>query len=84
MPAETAPADVTLTTPLQYAGAASVSRVGDPGGCGGTKSNIEGARLPTQGDFSWTPTKVEPVGPSAYSIRLEPCQSALIEIDATP
>ena len=75
---------MTLTTPLQYAGAASVSRIGDPDGCGGKKSDIEGARLPTQGAFSWTPTTVDPVGPSAYSIRLEPCQSALITIDATP
>jgi hypothetical protein len=82
--ADSVASDVTLTTPLEYAGAASVSRIGDPDGCGGMKSNIEGARLPTQGDFSWTPTKVDPVGPSAYSIRLEPCQSALIELDASP
>ncbi|MDX6200316.1 MAG: hypothetical protein QOJ79_3467 [Actinomycetota bacterium] len=81
--AEGAASDVTLTTPVQYAGAASVSRIGDPGGCGGKKSDIEGARLPTQGAFSWTPTTVDPVGPSAYSIRLEPCQSALIEIPLT-
>ncbi|MDT7571270.1 MAG: hypothetical protein QOE05_1444 [Actinomycetota bacterium] len=82
--ADGAASDVTLTTPLQYAGTASVSRIGDPDGCGGKKSNIEGARLPTQGAYAWTPSTVQPVGPSAYSIRLEPCQAALIEIDANP
>jgi hypothetical protein len=75
--------DVTLTTPLQYAGAASVSRIGDPEGCGGKKSNIEGARLPTNGVYGWTPSTLDPTGPSAYSLRLEPCQSALLEIPTT-
>ena len=82
--ADTAPADVTVTTPLQYAGAAQVSRIGDPDGCGGMKSNIEGARLPTQGGYTWTPSTVEPVGPSAYSLHLEPCQAALVQIPVSP
>jgi hypothetical protein len=74
--------DITLTTPLQYAGTASISRIGDPGGCGGKKSNIEGARLPTNGAFGWTPTTIDPVAASAFSIHLEPCQAALVEIPA--
>ncbi|MBK5306902.1 MAG: hypothetical protein JJD92_09470 [Frankiaceae bacterium] len=77
---ETAASDVTVTTPLQYAGAATVSRIGDPGGCGGKQSSIEGSRLPTQGAFTWTPTPLDPVAASAYSLDLEPCQAALLEI----
>jgi hypothetical protein len=76
--------DLTLTTPLQYTGNAAVSRVGDPDGCSGKKSNIEGSRLPTNGAFSWTPTSVTPFAASAYSIHLEPCQTALIEIPINP
>jgi hypothetical protein len=48
------------------------------------KSNIEGSRLPTQGAYTWTPSEMEPVGPSAYSIHLEPCQTALVEIPVSP
>jgi hypothetical protein len=77
---DTVGADVALATPVQYAGVASISRIGDPDGCAGRKSNIEGARLPTTGGYTWTPTALDPVGPSAYSIHLEPCQSALVEI----
>jgi hypothetical protein len=72
--------DVALTTPVQYAGAASVSKITDPDGCGGRKSSIEGARLPTQGAYTWSPTTVAPVAASTYSIHLEPCQTALIDI----
>lgn len=75
--------DVTLTTPLQYAGAASVSRITDPAGCGGHKSSIEGARLPSTGAFTWTPTTLDPVAMSTYSIHLEPCQTALLDIPVT-
>ena len=82
--ADSVGADVTLTTPMQYAGTASVSRIGDPDGCAGRKSNIEGARLPTDGAYTWTPESMNPVGPSAYTIHLEPCQTALIEIPVNP
>lgn len=72
--------DVALTTPMEYGGKASVSRISDPDGCSGRKSSIEGARLPTQGAYTWTPATVEPTAASLYSVHLDACQSALIDI----
>jgi hypothetical protein len=71
---------VTLTTPLRYGGKASVSRITDPAGCMGRKTDIEGSRLPTSGAYTWTPSTIEPTAGSLYSLQLDGCQSALIEI----
>lgn len=72
---------VDVAAPTGYAGGAVVSRISDPDGCAGRKSAIEGSRLPTQGDYSWTPQAVAAnAGTSSYSIDLAPCQTALLDI----
>jgi hypothetical protein len=76
--------DVTVATPLDYTGTASVSRITDPDGCSGRKTDIDGARLPGEGAYSWPTEPLSPVAASTYTIHLGPCQSALVQIPVSP
>ena len=75
---------VTVVAPASYTGGAVVSRISDPNGCGGRDTNIQGATLPTQGRFNWTPSAVHQVGEApTYAMALTACQTALIDISPT-
>ena len=72
---------VSIVAPQNYTGGAVVSRISDPSGCGGRQTDVQGATLPTQGDFTWTPSAVYqvPTAPT-YGLGLTGCQTALIDI----
>jgi hypothetical protein len=71
---------VAVTPPSTRFGSVTVSRIEDPGGCGGRSTSIEGARVPASGQFAWTPEGVLPhPGSATYSIYLAACQSALVD-----
>ncbi|GAC1440771.1 MAG: glycosyl hydrolase family 79 C-terminal domain-containing protein [Mycobacteriales bacterium] len=72
---------VVVAAPSGYAGGAVVSRIADPQGCAGRTSAVDGSRLPTHGQFSWTPAAAAAVpGTSSYTVDLAPCQTALLDI----
>ena len=72
---------VVVAAPSGYAGGAVVSRLADPDGCAGRQSEVEGSRLPTHGQFSWTPASAAAAsGTSSYTVDLAPCQTALLDI----
>ena len=76
-----APALVHVFAPSGYTGGAAVSRIEDPGGCGGRSTTIDSATLPTGGGFTWSPASLAAApGTSTYSLRLGACQTALLDI----
>ncbi|GAC1610905.1 MAG: hypothetical protein NVS3B26_20380 [Mycobacteriales bacterium] len=75
----------TISPPPDYsaatAAAATVSRITDPGGCGGRQTGINDALMPSSGRFSWTPVRIEPQAMTgAYHLDLGPCESALLDV----
>jgi hypothetical protein len=75
------PQSVGVTAPGELSAKARVSRITDPGGCGGKATSIEGATLPTDGAFSW---RDAPAASTAgiYDLSLAPCQSLRLELTA--
>jgi len=72
---------VVVAGPAGYSGGARLSRIDDPGECAGRKSEVEGSRLPTNGQFSWTPLAIAPSSSaSTYSLEIAPCQTAMLDI----
>ncbi len=72
---------VTVSVPSGFAPTAALSRIGDPDGCAGRKTDIEGARLPGNGSYAWEPKAITPrPGTTSYDIEVGPCQTALLAL----
>ena len=64
---------------------AVISRITDPAGCAGKGTGINGQTLSPGGSFAFrgAPLASDPTG-QLFEVTLEPCQSALVELDPPP